>query len=158
MSFRLGIMARRAVTVAALAGVSLMSACGDSSGPNSESYALYSVDEGTGAQVLPIVGHDYFVTGDTYTLKSGTLNLNDGKYTVRIVETYKASSTAALETYTYGENGTYVISGADITLTSTHDFDNGDLTPVDVPSVTTGTKDGTTLTFDVGGDIYVFKK
>ena len=159
MFSRLGVLARRTVVATALAGVSLLAGCSDSSsGPDGDSYALFSVDDGTGAQTIPIVVHDWDVTGDTYTLKSGTLTLNDGKYTVRITETYKASSSATLETYTSGENGTYVIDGSDITLTSTHDFDNGDLTPVDTPSVTTGTKEGNTLTFDIDGEVYVFKK
>lgn len=159
MSFRLGLLARRAVLAAALAGVSLMAACGDSSGPDGDNYSLYSIDDA----VLPIVGHDVFVTGDEDTIKGGSLNLNGGKYTVRITETYKAPG-AGLETTSYGENGTYEDDAGDLTLTKTHDYEDGELTAADTPEVNYAVRVGNTITaeyYDVDTDTYhtfVFKK
>ena len=159
MSFRhSALLARRALTVAAFAGLTMVAACGgDSTGTKGDSYQLFSVDDGSGAQTVPIVVHDWDVTGDTYTLKGGTLTLNDGKYTVRIIETYKASSSASLETFTSGENGTYTLDGDVLTLTSTHDFENGTLTE-STGDVTVATKTATEISGDTPIGFVVFKK
>jgi hypothetical protein len=151
------------MTAVAFAGISLMSACGDSTGPDGDVYVLYSIDAGGGAELLPIVIEDFDVAGDVYTVKGGTLVLNNGKYTVRLTDTYKAPGEDLL-TFTYGENGTYEEDGNEITLTSTHDFEDGELFETDTPVVTTAVKDGDTITaeiYDVDSDsffTFVFKK
>lgn len=160
MAFRFPVLAaRRALAVAALAGLTMVAACGgdDSTGPSGDTYAMFSID----GQTLPIVEDDG--AGNVYTLKSGSISLlANGTYTFRQTETYKPSG-EPLETFVSGENGTYVISGSTLTTTSTHDFEDGVLTVVGTPEVTTATKTATQITAAVddggGGTITViFKK
>ena len=113
--------------------------------------------------MIPIVYEDFEVAGDVYTIKGGSLVLNNGKYTIRVTDTYKAPS-EALITFVYGENGTYEEDGNELTFTSTHDFEDGELFEADPPVITTAVKDGNTITaevYDADLDTYhtiVFKK
>lgn len=152
MSFRRhALTVRRALTVAAFAGLSAVAACGsDSTGPSGDSYTLFSISGAT----VPIVQTD--VSG-TYTLKSGIVTLaKNGTYTVRITETFKPTG-SALETYVYGENGTWALAGETLTATPTQDYDNGTLT-ASTSAPYTATKTATQITVDDGVDIYIFKK
>lgn len=145
------LIARRVLAVAAFAGLSMVTACGsDSTGPKGDSYALFSVN----AVTLPIVESD---ASGVYTLKGGVLTLaTNGTYTVRITETYKPTG-GALETFVSGENGTWVLDGTTLTATSTHDYDNGNLTP-SAGDITVATKTATQITVDDGSTVYIFKK
>ena len=148
---------RRAVAGVAFAGIATLAACGkDSTGPSGDTYTLRTIN---GAS-LPITEGDEF---GSFTIKSGNISLKaNGTYTARITMSFKFGDEPA-ETFVSGENGTYVISGSTITMTSTHDFEDGELTPSD-GAVVTGTKTATSITLsetdpDTGETItLVFRK
>jgi len=141
MSFPASLISRRAFAVLALTSVVALGACGDDGGPKGDSYRLFSVN----SQPLPIVQTNEF---GTFSLKSGVLSLNSGgKYTVRVNTSLKPAG-GAVQNSVNGENGTYVISGSTITLTPTHDFEDGVLTPSPDADPVSGTKTASSVTLN----------
>ena len=151
MSFR-NSRFRRALTGLAFTAVAAFAiGCSDSSGPNGDVYALFSIDGTT----LPI--NETFSDG-VASLKSGSVTLNgNGTYAVRFVETWDPTA-GPVETTVYGENGTYELEGEVLTFTPTHDFEDGELFEVEFPETATATKTDTQITAEVDGFVYVFKK
>jgi hypothetical protein len=150
MSFRKPMFRRVLAGLTLTAVVAFAAGCSDSSGPDGDVYKLFSVD----GETVPIT--ETFSDG-VVTLKSGTVTLNNGKYTVRFVETWDPT-VGTTETYVYGENGTYEEADGEITFTPTHDFEDGELFEVEFPETSTATRTDTELTAEVDGIIFIFRK
>ena len=153
MGFRsASLLFRRAMAGVALASVFALSACGgdDPKGPSGDVYRLSSIDD----IEFPIDESD---TEGRYRA-SGYLALQkNGTYNFRITESYDPASGPTVSE-TVGEDGTYVISGSQITFTPTHDIEGGERTPTTDDTPFTGTKTATTITVDVDFSTFVFTK
>ena len=144
---------RRAFSAVAVAGIAVLSACSDSSGPggSGNKYTLISID----GDALPVT-YDYGA-GDSETIKSGNITLLAGnKFTFRtsITEVFDGETA----TYTSGVNGTYEVDGDQYTFTATTYVFPGGTEPADPGDIAMGSLDGNDLTVDMEGSTMLFRK